>query len=157
MNGISSSNAPGPNAGSGAGAIGALGSAVTATIVNRCIDHPSRMNACRCQAQPFLQRQAQAIELCQNLEQLHPFPDANARTFSILLLNHLLARDKLPLAMFEDPNRLDGWSKAELSQVLEQGQARVAQWSGQHAPKAIKPSKSGLNPLSNLRKLFKKT
>jgi hypothetical protein len=103
------------------------------------------------------QRQAQAIELCQNLEQLHPFPDANARTFSILLLNHLLARDKLPLAMLEDPNRLDGWSKAELSQVLEQGQARVAQWCGQHAPKAIKPSKSGLNPLSNLRKLFKKT
>jgi len=103
------------------------------------------------------QRQAQAIELCQNLEQLHPFPDANARTFSILLLNHLLARDKLPLTMFEDPNRLDGWSRGELAQVLEEGQARVGEWSGQHIRKAAKPSKSGLGPLSNLGKLFKKT
>lgn len=103
------------------------------------------------------QRQAQAIEICQNLEQLHPFPDANARTFSILLLNHLLARDKLPLTMFEDPNRLDGWSRGELAQALEEGQARVGEWSGQHIRKAAKPSKSGLGALSSLGKLFKKT
>jgi hypothetical protein len=103
------------------------------------------------------QRQAQAIELCQKLEQLHPFPDGNARAFGILLLNHLLAREQLPLTMLDDPNIIDGWSTAEVAQALEAGQAQVAKWSindNRSKPKAS--SRSCLGAF-NLSRLFSKT
>jgi hypothetical protein len=54
-----------------------------------------------------------AIDLCQKLERLHPFEDGNCRTFYLLLIR-LLLQQKLPPFLLEDPNSLDGFSRAEL-------------------------------------------
>lgn len=57
----------------------------------------------------------------QSCEQLHPFADANCRTFCMLLLNYLLMRHKFPLVMLDDPNRFDCYSIKELLAELIQG------------------------------------
>lgn len=102
------------------------------------------------------QRLTRVIELCQKLEQLHPFPDANARTFGILLLNHLLVRENLQLTMLDDPNILDGWSTAEIAQALETGQAQVAKWSINDDRSKPKASPRTCLGTFNLSKLLRK-
>src|SRR3990167_2726040 len=54
------------------------------------------------------------IELVHNLAQLHPFSDANCRTFCMSLLNHLLLRNGFPFVILDDPNRFDLLSRKEL-------------------------------------------
>lgn len=53
-------------------------------------------------------------------DHIHPFADANIRTFAILLLNRLLLQNGFPPATFTDPNVFDGHSKQELVGVVKQ-------------------------------------
>lgn len=46
-------------------------------------------------------------ETIQSLNRIHPFPDANGRTFANLLLNRMLLQNGFPPATFYDPNLLD--------------------------------------------------
>ena len=59
------------------------------------------------------------IETVTDFERLHPFYDANIRTFGILLLNRLLIQNGFPPATQADPNRLDGYSKDQLLQEIK--------------------------------------
>lgn len=59
---------------------------------------------------------------CQALEQLHPFPDGNARTIGVLVLNKLLLEQGLPPAALADANRLDAFSVEEVVREIEVGQ-----------------------------------
>jgi hypothetical protein len=68
-----------------------------------------------------------SIDLAQKLERLHPFEDGNCRTFTILL-NKLLVGHGLRISMMDNPNKLDGFSRAEVFQLLSEGQARVDGW-----------------------------
>ena len=64
---------------------------------------------------------------CQDLEQLHPFPDGNARTIGVLVLNKLLLEQGLPPAALADANRLDAFSVEEVVREIEVGQERFGQ------------------------------
>jgi hypothetical protein len=70
-----------------------------------------------------------SIDLVQKLERLHPFEDGNCRTFSIIL-NKLLVQNGLRMSVMDDPNKLDGFSRAEVFQLVRDGQARVDGWRG---------------------------
>lgn len=70
-----------------------------------------------------------AIDLCQKLQRLRPFPTGNCRTFGILLLNRLLVQLGQPLTMLDNPNKLDGFSRKEILALVRQGQRRVHGWS----------------------------
>lgn len=50
------------------------------------------------------------ILLVKDLEQLHPFPDANGRTISMIALNKLLIDYGFSPVMLDNPNRIDGMS-----------------------------------------------
>ncbi|RJG07009.1 Fic family protein [Noviherbaspirillum cavernae] len=63
-----------------------------------------------------------AIDLCQKLERLHPFMDGNCRTFGILLLNRLLVQQGQNLTMLDNPNKLDGYARGEIFDLVKQGQ-----------------------------------
>jgi hypothetical protein len=79
-----------------------------------------------------------AIALCcRNLEQLHPFPDGNARTIGVLVLNKLLLEQGLPPAALEDANRLDAYSVAEVMQEIKKGQERFALIAPNTAPPVV--------------------
>lgn len=70
-----------------------------------------------------------AIAQCYlDCEFLHPLQNGNYRLFGLLLVNLLLARRGLPLAVIEDPNTSDGASYEEVAQMIVAGQARMAQW-----------------------------
>lgn len=60
----------------------------------------------------------------QKLEILHPFTDANCRTFCVLLLNKLLLENKLTPAIMDNPNRFDGFANQELTQEIIEGQKK---------------------------------
>jgi len=61
------------------------------------------------------------VAFIQDCEHLHPFADANCRTFCMLLLNHLLMKHSFPPAILADPNRFDAFSNAELVEEVIQG------------------------------------
>lgn len=60
------------------------------------------------------------IDLVYKLEHLHPFNDANIRTFAILLLTRLLIQHGFPPPTFKDPNIFDAYSKKELLKEINQ-------------------------------------
>lgn len=104
--------------------------AITAQIMKKAIQHYLAIFSSRCQADPQGKNTTRHIaELCQSLEQLHPFPDGNCRTFGVILLNHLLVRHGLPMSMLDDPNILDGWSLDEVVKEIKKGQKNVAEWT----------------------------
>ncbi|MCF6764933.1 Fic family protein [Thiotrichales bacterium 19S3-7] len=55
----------------------------------------------------------------QNLEQLHPFNDANCRLFCMVLLNKFLLENGFYCAYQTDPNRFDGFSLEQLVNETE--------------------------------------
>lgn len=57
----------------------------------------------------------------QEISQLHPFMDGNVR-LCYMLLNKLLNDFGLPLTILINPNRLDGYSVAELIETIKDGQ-----------------------------------
>src|SRR3990167_586334 len=66
------------------------------------------------QAKTSLEKLHVIATFIQSCEQLHPFLDANCRTFCMLLANHLLMRHGFLPAIFDDPNRFDAFSRHEL-------------------------------------------
>jgi hypothetical protein len=58
-------------------------------------------------------------------EMLHPYLDGNTRTYSFLLLNHLLILSGFPLTIQTDPNRIYGYSVNELAKQVLDGMERV--------------------------------
>lgn len=61
------------------------------------------------------------VKVVQKLEQIHLFIDANCRTYCMILLNHLLAVNGLPLCILPDPNRFDLFSVEELMDDVIRG------------------------------------
>lgn len=55
------------------------------------------------------------------LERIHPFWDANCRTFCTVLLNSELLRHGFPVTVLEDPNYCDGYSTPEFMQEVVNG------------------------------------
>lgn len=61
------------------------------------------------------------VSAVQELEQMHPFQDANCRTFCLVLLNSLLMQQGYDPAIIDDPNKFDGFSVEELVEVVKCG------------------------------------
>lgn len=59
------------------------------------------------------------VDHIQQYEQLHPFKDANNRTFVNALLNRLLTQNGFAPATFEEPNIFDGHSVDELVEKVK--------------------------------------
>lgn len=60
------------------------------------------------------------VHYVQACERKHPCLDANTRTFSMLVLNHLLMRYRFPPAILDNPNRSIGYSADQfLMEVLK--------------------------------------
>ena len=78
------------------------------------------------------------IQFIKKLELLHPFNDANCRTFCILLLNRELVRNGFCPSMLEDPNLFDGYSIDYLVNEVIQGM---------HAAKHIYENKNSAEDL----------
>ncbi|MBF0206774.1 MAG: Fic family protein [Oligoflexia bacterium] len=61
------------------------------------------------------------VDHVQRLEQLHPFNDANLRTFAVILLDRLLMQHGFPPVTLENPNVFDLHSVDELIEVVKGG------------------------------------
>ncbi|HRE32421.1 MAG TPA: hypothetical protein PLD88_10645, partial [Candidatus Berkiella sp.] len=61
------------------------------------------------------------IEAIQQLEQLHPFKDANCRLFVMIMLNKLLIENGFPPCMLHDPNCFDAFAMNELTVEIING------------------------------------
>lgn len=61
------------------------------------------------------------VSAIQELEQAHPFQDANCRTFCLVLLNSLLMQQGIDPAIIDDPNKFDGFSVEELVETVKYG------------------------------------
>jgi hypothetical protein len=72
-------------------------------------------------AKNYLDRLKAIVVFIQACEQLHPFVDANCRTFCMLLCNNLLMRNGMPPAIFYNPNRFDCLSTDELIMDVIEG------------------------------------
>ncbi len=96
--------------------------------IQACLDE-CRKDCTAAAGDPDVKLRAIAM-CCGHLEQLHPFPDGNARTIGVLVLNKLLLEQGLPPAALEDANRLDAFSVAEVVQEIRVGQRRFALISG---------------------------
>lgn len=96
--------------------------------IEACLDE-CRKDCTAAAGDPDVKLRAIAM-CCRHLEQLHPFPDGNARTIGVLVLNKLLLELGLPPAALEDANRFDAFSAAELVQEIRAGQGRFARIAG---------------------------
>jgi hypothetical protein len=62
------------------------------------------------------------VDFCQYIERLHPFSDANGRTIAQLLLNKCLIENEFPsFVILNDPNNLDGFSRAQFVDEIKKG------------------------------------
>lgn len=61
------------------------------------------------------------IELVRDLEQLHPFNDANCRTFCMSLFSYLLMQNGFPPPILNNPNNFEGHSIQEMLTETIQG------------------------------------
>ena len=64
------------------------------------------------------------IRICQNLDQLHLFPDGNIRTIAFLVLNKLLMENGMFPTIMDNPNILDMKSTDEIMKEIIIGQHR---------------------------------
>ncbi len=67
-------------------------------------------------------------------ERLHPFYDANTRTFSMLLLNHLLLAHGFPMVIRDNPNHCYAVTTEEFVNDLIKGMHRTLSLAHQQAP-----------------------
>lgn len=65
------------------------------------------------------------LTLIQKFERIHPFEDANTRTFSMLLMNELLMTQGFPPSILADPNRSAYYSIPELMQEVINGMQKT--------------------------------
>jgi len=103
--------------------------------IQACLDE-CRKDCAAAAEDPDVKLRAIAL-CCRSLEQLHPFPDGNARTIGVLVLNKLLLEQGLPPAALEDANRLDAYSVAEVMQDIKEGQERFALIARNTAPRGV--------------------
>ncbi|KGP64197.1 hypothetical protein EP47_03840 [Legionella norrlandica] len=89
------------------------------------------------------------VNLVQRLEQLHPFGDANCRTFCMLLLNRELLNNQMDPAMVKDPNNFDMQSKSELIDLVKEGQEHMKQYQpeNEHTHEVTKSFKSQISSM----------
>lgn len=83
-------------------------------IENRLRILTKRFNVDIKQAATFEKKLFLIVCYIQDCEQLHPFRDANCRTFCMLLLNFLLIQNGFPLSLLKNPNCFDLFSRHEL-------------------------------------------
>tara|TARA_R110002110_G_scaffold195770_1_gene405475 strand:- start:96844 stop:98610 length:1767 start_codon:yes stop_codon:yes gene_type:complete len=65
------------------------------------------------------------IEMVVNLERLHPFNDANCRTFCMVVLYRELLNNNIMPPIMDNPNQFDGFSMEELSLKVMEGSRRA--------------------------------
>lgn len=58
---------------------------------------------------------------CQQMLQVHPYPDYNLRTYITVLLNALLMKQGMPPVIYHDPNQFDGHSIDEIAKKMYEG------------------------------------
>lgn len=76
-------------------------------------------------ADSFDQQRLESIVRCtQRLEQEHPFPDGNLRTFAFLLMNKLLLDSGMTPCIIERPNMFDGYDTQSLITEVKKGQQK---------------------------------
>ena len=80
------------------------------------------------------------IDCCRGLGIIHPFKDANGRLIMFLTLNKLLMEQGMPPTILEDQGLMVGKSKAELVELIKQGQQKVEALSGVVRPPEAVPS-----------------
>lgn len=80
------------------------------------------------------------LHCVKTLELIHPFRDANCRSF-YALLNLMLLQNHLPPTVLEDPNRLDGYTEEELVDEVIQGMLNFAHIK-KHGTYPISPNTS---------------
>ncbi len=62
------------------------------------------------------------IRICQNLDQLHAFRDANIRTIVFLVMQRMLIENGITPTVFDNPNCIDMMSVNEIMKKLKEGQ-----------------------------------
>ncbi len=77
----------------------------------------------------------------QDLEQLHPFKDANCRVFVMVILNKLLIENGFPPCMLFDPNCFDAFSPSQLVDEIKKGMLTFQQIIQKNNIKTIDESK----------------
>jgi len=83
---------------------------------------------------------------------LHPFDDGNVRTIVFLVVNKLLLENGFPPAIFEDPNRFDGYTVNELYNEINDGMNKAKEHGFTSLRKTELSSKE--QPPSHLLGLF---
>lgn len=66
------------------------------------------------------------VDCCRGLSIIHPFKDANGRLMNFLVLNKLLLQNGLSPTVLPDQGLMVGKSKAEIIELIKQGQAEVS-------------------------------
>jgi hypothetical protein len=78
---------------------------------------------------------------------LHPFKDGNTRTFVFLIANKLLLQNNFSPAIFENPNKFDGYSTEELFIVMKQALEKAKSYGFT----AVSPKLTAELPSENVR------
>lgn len=84
-------------------------------------------------AKTKMQQLIAIVRFIHSCDQLHPFDDANTRTFCMLLLNHLLMKNGFPFTILENPNHFDCLSLSELLVKTIEGMENVFKLIKQHS------------------------
>lgn len=113
-------------------------------------------------AKDKMQQLIAIVKFTHACDQLHPFDDANTRTFCMLLLNRLLMQNGFPLTILENPNHFDCHSLNELLIKTIEGMQNVFKLIKQQSLYEIKTAETLAydNQTTNgfeLLRLFKQT
>lgn len=65
------------------------------------------------------------VEFIRDCEQLHPFQDANTRTYTMSLMNYLLMANSFPPTILANPNHMEGYGLDELVQEVLKGMRKT--------------------------------
>lgn len=93
----------------------------------RCADivleeYYKRMSSLKCEQTE--EKLKVIINICQNLDQMHLFPDGNIRTVAFLVLNKFLIENHMYPTIMNDPNVFDMKSVKEIMSEIIEGQKR---------------------------------
>lgn len=72
------------------------------------------------------------VQFCRLLEIAHAFPDGNARTIGILLINKLLIQNGFAPTIFDNPSCIDAFSIDEVIREIEKGQKHFSGYQQSH-------------------------
>ena len=87
-------------------------------VVNRLLaEYYDRLTQCETDDQKL----GNIVNLCQRLDQVHPFYDGNIRVFAILMLDYLCLQNGFKIPTLLDPNVFDMLSNEELISKIKDG------------------------------------